>query len=66
MHTTVPQKDWDQTRVHSSGSAALHSVYLQTDDSIHVNLKGESKEEMEYFQKPRAEHTSLNCSHMNK
>lgn len=60
------KKDWEQSCVHSSSTETLHSVYLHSDDSINVNLREESKEEMEYFRKPRAEHIYLNCVHMNK
>ena len=60
------QKEREQSRVHSSSTETLHSVYLHSDDSINVNLREKSKEEMEYFRKPRAGHIYLNCVHMNK
>lgn len=60
------QKDQEQSRVHSSSTETLHSVYLHSDDSINVNLREESKKEMEYFRKPRAGHIYLNCAHVNK
>lgn len=60
------QKAKEQRCVHSSSTEMLHSVYLHSDDSINVNLREESKEEMEYFKKPRAGHIYLNCVHMNK
>ncbi len=39
---------------------------MHSDDSINVNLSEESKEEIEYFWKPKAEHIYLNCADMNK
>lgn len=44
------QKDQEQSRVHSSSTETLHSVYLHSDDSINVNLTEKSKWEMEYFE----------------
>lgn len=43
----------------SSSTEALHSVYLHSDDSINVNLREKSKEEMEYFRKPGAGGASI-------
>lgn len=63
---TTQQKDWEQSSVHSSSTETLHSVYLHSDDSINVNLREESKEEVEYFRRPSAGHIYLNCAHMNK
>lgn len=54
------QKDQEQGCVHSSSTKMLHSVYLHSDDSINVNLREESKEEMEYFKKPGAWRIYLN------
>lgn len=45
-----------QSRVQSSGAETLHSVYLHSDDSINVNLREKSKEEMEYFGRPTERH----------
>lgn len=60
------RKEREQSCVRSGGTETLHSVYLHSDDSINVNFGGKSKEEMEYFRKPRAGHIYLNCAHMNK
>lgn len=60
------QKDQEQIGTHSSSTETLYSVYLHSDASINVNLREKSKEEMEYFRKPRAGQIYLNCVHMNK